>query len=238
MDKFTYDITEVCKMLGTTSRTLRFYEQKGLIESEKGYALRRNYTESQVARIRNVLVLRTLGLSLKSISEIQNEEIDLKNAVISRRAEIIAVMQSKIKEISLLNDAIAAIEQGKDIFEEDVLTDENIENSRRAYIVRECSEAFVHGEYSVFYNYFSDRMKEYLPPALFEKITADTVSPLGDFVTFGALVSDNNSPNVLYQYLEYEKLGMRLKFVFHGDVVHGFWQTYYDNNKSIQQERM
>ncbi len=26
-----YDIAEVCKMLGTTSRTLRFYEEKGLI---------------------------------------------------------------------------------------------------------------------------------------------------------------------------------------------------------------
>ena len=31
--KQIYDITEVCKMLGTTSRTLRFYEEKGIIQS-------------------------------------------------------------------------------------------------------------------------------------------------------------------------------------------------------------
>ena len=28
-----YDITEVCGMMGTTSRTLRFYEEKGIIKS-------------------------------------------------------------------------------------------------------------------------------------------------------------------------------------------------------------
>ena len=31
--KQMYDITAVCKMLGTTSRTLRFYEEKGIIQS-------------------------------------------------------------------------------------------------------------------------------------------------------------------------------------------------------------
>lgn len=31
--KSLYDITEVCKMLDTTSRTLRFYEEKGIIQS-------------------------------------------------------------------------------------------------------------------------------------------------------------------------------------------------------------
>ncbi|MBO4283567.1 MAG: MerR family transcriptional regulator, partial [Clostridia bacterium] len=31
--KQVYDIAEVCKMLGTTSRTLRFYEEKGIVQS-------------------------------------------------------------------------------------------------------------------------------------------------------------------------------------------------------------
>ena len=30
-NQLLYDITEVCKKLGTTSRTLRFYEEKGLL---------------------------------------------------------------------------------------------------------------------------------------------------------------------------------------------------------------
>jgi len=32
--KTLYDITEVCKMLSTTSRTLRFYEEKGIDHKE------------------------------------------------------------------------------------------------------------------------------------------------------------------------------------------------------------
>ena len=59
-----YDITEVCKMFGTTSRTLRFYEEKGIIQSTTvGISSRRQYTEEQVSIIKNVIVLRALGLS-------------------------------------------------------------------------------------------------------------------------------------------------------------------------------
>ena len=50
-----YDITEVCKMLGTTSRTLRFYEEKGIIQSTTvGTSSRRQYTEEQISHIKNV----------------------------------------------------------------------------------------------------------------------------------------------------------------------------------------
>ncbi|MBR4033904.1 MAG: MerR family transcriptional regulator, partial [Clostridia bacterium] len=63
--KSLYDITEVCKMLGTTSRTLRFYEEKGIIQSTTlGTSARRQYSEEQLSLIKNVLVLRTLGLSV------------------------------------------------------------------------------------------------------------------------------------------------------------------------------
>ena len=41
MDKQLYDINTVCKMLGVTSRTLRFWEEKGIICSEKVMSGRR-----------------------------------------------------------------------------------------------------------------------------------------------------------------------------------------------------
>ena len=87
--KQMYDITEVCKMLGTTSRTLRFYEEKGIIQSTThGTSSRRQYTEEQISHIKNVLVLRTLGLSVKAVAELQTKGADLKDAVLSKRAEI------------------------------------------------------------------------------------------------------------------------------------------------------
>lgn len=81
--KSLYDITEVCKMLDTTSRTLRFYEEKGIIQSTTvGISSRRQYNEKQISRIKNVFVLRTLGLSVKAIVELQTKGIDLKDAVL------------------------------------------------------------------------------------------------------------------------------------------------------------
>ena len=115
-----YDITEVCKILGTTSRTLRFYEEKGIIQSTTvGTSARRQYSEEQLSLIKNVLVLRTFGLSVKAVAELQTKGADLKDAVLSKRAEIYASIDSRIREINLLNEALSALESGKDIFAED-----------------------------------------------------------------------------------------------------------------------
>ena len=109
-----YDITDVCKMLHTTSRTLRFYEEKGIITSTTiGTSTRRQYTKEQVNHIRNVLVLRTLGLSVKSISQLQQEHCDLKNAILAKRTEIYASIEAKRKEIHLLNDALVLLKEEK-----------------------------------------------------------------------------------------------------------------------------
>ena len=86
-----YDITEACSILDTTSRTLRFYEEKGIIQSTIcGISSRRKYTEEQIYHIRNVLALRALGLSIKTISELQSNNRDLKETILSKRAEILS----------------------------------------------------------------------------------------------------------------------------------------------------
>ena len=60
-----YDIAKVCQMLGTTSRTLRFYQEKGIIQSTSTpFSNRRQYTMAQIEKIRNVMALRALGLSV------------------------------------------------------------------------------------------------------------------------------------------------------------------------------
>ena len=34
--------------------------------------------------------------------------------------------------------------------------------------------------------------------------------------------------NVYYCYLRYEKLGLFIRFVLHGEKIHGFWLNYYE----------
>ena len=113
-----YDITEVCALLGITSRTLRFYEEKRLINSTKRFSSRRKYTQEQIDLIKKILVLRSLGLTVAKISEIQKGDSNLSQAIIERRAEIIAKLSGMARSVRLLDEALHTIEHGGDIYGE------------------------------------------------------------------------------------------------------------------------
>ena len=228
--KQMYDITEVCKMLGTTSRTLRFYEEKGIIQSTTvGTSSRRQYTEEQISHIKNVLVLRTLGLSVKAIAELQNSGTDLKDAVLSKRAEIYASIDSRIREINLLNEALSALESGKDIFAEDWQLSSAM-NAEEKEIARICTDAILSGDTDTLYEYLSSRLAEYMPRDVYLVVRKDTLAPLGDFVSIDKTVADDRFSNKLYCFIRYSKLGLKITYVFHGGKIDGLWLGYYDAN--------
>ena len=228
--KQIYDITEVCKMLGTTSRTLRFYEEKGIIQSTTvGTSSRRQYTEEQLSLIKNVLVLRTLGLSVKAIAELQNSGTDLKEAVRSKRAEIYASIESRVREINLLNEALSALESGKNIFNEDWQLSSAM-NAEEKEIARLCTDAILNGDDNVLYEHLSPRLAQYMPKDVYCVVRKDTLAPLGDFVSIEKTVADDRFSNKLYCFVRYTKLGLKITYVFHGGKIDGFWLGYYDLN--------
>lgn len=229
--KQIYDITEVCKMLDTTSRTLRFYEEKGIIQSTTvGTSSRRQYTEEQISHIKNVLVLRTLGLSVKAIAELQNSGTDLKDAVLSKRAEIYASIDSRIREINLLNEALSALESGKDIFTEGWQLSSAM-NAEEKEIARICTDAILSGDTDTLYEYLSSRLAEYMPRDVYRVVRKDTLAPLGDFVSIDKMVADDRFSNKLYCFIRYSKLGLKITYVFHGGKIDGLWLGYYDMNE-------
>ena len=67
-------VTEVSREYGVSARMLRHYEKLGLISSERreGYAYRVYRTED-IRRLRQILVLRKLRLSLKEIGEVLSD---------------------------------------------------------------------------------------------------------------------------------------------------------------------
>ena len=229
--KQMYDITEVCKMLGTTSRTLRFYEEKGIIQSTTvGTSARRQYTEEQLSLIKNVLVLRTLGLSVKSITELQTKGTDLKEAVLSKRAEIYASIESRVREINLLNEALSALESGKNIFSEDWQHPLTL-NTTEKDIAKICTDAILNDDTNVLYEYISPRLAEYMPRDVYRVVRKDTLAPLGDFVSIDKTVADDRFSNKLYCFIRYSKLGLKITYVFHGGKIDGLWLGYYDMNE-------
>ena len=228
--KQMYDITEVCRMLGTTSRTLRFYEEKGIIQSTTvGTSSRRQYTEEQLSLIKNVFVLRTLGLSVKAVLELQTKRADLKDAVLSKRAEIYASIDSRIREINLLNEALSALESSKDIFAEDWQLS-SVMNAEEKEIARICTDAILSGKTDTLYEYLSPRLAEYMPRDVYRVVRKDTLAPLGDFVSIDKTVADDRFSNKLYCFIRYSKLGLKITYVFHCGKIDGLWLGYYDLN--------
>jgi DNA-binding transcriptional MerR regulator len=228
--KFLYDITEVCKMLGTTSRTLRFYEEKGIIQSTTvGTSSRRQYTEEQLSLIKNVFVLRTLGLSVKVIAELQTKESDLKKAVLSKRAEIYASIESRVREINFLNEAISALESGKNIFAEDWQLSSAM-NAEEEEISKICTDAILSGDTDTLYEHLSPRLAEYMPREVYRVVRKDTLAPLGDFVSIDKTVADDRFSNKIYCFIRFSKLGLKITYVFHDGKIEGLWLGYYDTN--------
>ncbi|MEU1670426.1 MerR family transcriptional regulator [Streptomyces roseifaciens] len=73
----TWPIAEVARMSGVTARTLRHYDEIGLLPPAWiGTNGHRYYEERQLLRLQQVLVLRTLGLGLPEIGRILAAQVD------------------------------------------------------------------------------------------------------------------------------------------------------------------
>jgi DNA-binding transcriptional MerR regulator len=70
-------IGEVAELTGTTPRTIRYYEEIGLLPGATGreQGKHRNYSQSDVERVREIVRLKDLlGLSLEQLSQLLEAE--------------------------------------------------------------------------------------------------------------------------------------------------------------------
>lgn len=227
MDSNLIDINEVCNMLGVTSRTLRYYEEKGIIESTViQNQTRRKYSPDQVEHIKHVLVLRALGLSISKIQQLQQGNIDLSLAISQHKAELTATILSKAKELALLDEALLTIERGGSIFSKNEKPTE-VQHSQWLETADAFTDAFLSGDVDLCFSFFTDMLKEYLPLSAFKRVVNDTLKPLGSFVSKGKFEHNNSVRNAIYCDLRYENLGLYIMLVFHKEKVHGIWFNYH-----------
>ena len=98
-------ISEISKKLSISTRTLRYYEQIGLIESVKkdDYAYR-TYDDAAVIRLQQILVLRKLRIPLKQIALIMKSENTV--AIINAFQQNLAEVDDEITALSTIRDII------------------------------------------------------------------------------------------------------------------------------------
>ncbi len=223
------DISAVCAQLGVTSRTLRFYEQKGIIQSTKGETSRRQYSPQQIEQINWVLTLRTLGVPIAEIQALQQQKKSLFEVISDQKTQLQAVIFQKMREIDRLETALFQLENGESI-------DKNKENEsdisalrqERMQIAKTCTDAFVSGNLASCYPFFSQKLQDYLPKNVFERVRRDTLASAGAFVRQTQTRWDEKLDNVLYIHLAYQKTGILLKYIFLETQISGFW-IYYEN---------
>ena len=82
------DITEVSKASGLPASALRFYEEKGLIESKGRSGLRRLFNSNVVDRLALISLARNVGFSLDEISKMfTHEGIKIDRKLLSAKAD-------------------------------------------------------------------------------------------------------------------------------------------------------
>jgi DNA-binding transcriptional MerR regulator len=107
-------IKEVARQLGVTHRTLRFYEDKGLIEPQR-VGNTRIYSRREVARMQLILRGKRLGFTIREIKEF----LDLYD-VDPTHAEQNQMLLRRVRErLHLLNKQRAALE--KTVLEQEAL---------------------------------------------------------------------------------------------------------------------
>lgn len=96
-------ITDVTKQLGLSARTLRYYEEVGLIESIRPkFEAYRYYDEEAVERLQQIIILRKMQISVKDIVRIyENPEM----------ATVVSVFVDKIREIDREVTALSELKE-------------------------------------------------------------------------------------------------------------------------------
>ncbi len=129
----TYSITELCREFNVTPRTLRFYEQKGLLSpARRGWTRLFSYRDR--ARLQLILRGKRVGFALEEIKEMldlynlrDGQVTQLKVASVKMRERLEALRKQRIE----LEEAIGDLERTCEIVD-GMLRERQIERPRAA----------------------------------------------------------------------------------------------------------
>jgi DNA-binding transcriptional MerR regulator len=117
-----WSIQQIARLAGTSSRTLRHYDDIGLLPPSRigsnGY---RYYDQDALTRLQRVLLLRDLGLGLPAIAEVLEHEPHTASAL-HRHLDWLRKEQERLtKQISSVETTILKLEGGEQLMAEEIL---------------------------------------------------------------------------------------------------------------------
>lgn len=120
----TWTISELAKASKVSSRTLRHYDQLGLLEPARtgpnGY---RYYGQPELLRLQRILLLRELGLGLGTIGQVLDGQADPAEELTVHRNWLLAERDRLDRMSRTVDETIAALRQGETMTAENIFKD-------------------------------------------------------------------------------------------------------------------
>lgn len=134
-----WTITDVARLSGVTSRTLRHYDAVGLLRpAATGAGGRRRYGRAELARLQQIVVLRELGVDLATIGRLLEADGDdgARLALLRRHHERLVAERDRFDRLAATVAAtIRSLEEGEDMAPTDMF--DGFDNSQHEAEVRE-----------------------------------------------------------------------------------------------------
>lgn len=106
-----YTTGEISKMAGVTTRTIRYYDNKGILSpSSHNSSGHRLYTESDFIKLKRILALKYLGLSLEEVKNTESQTFEKEEIMKSLRLQK-NIMKNKINYMKTVLNAIESAEK-------------------------------------------------------------------------------------------------------------------------------
>jgi DNA-binding transcriptional MerR regulator len=112
MKQRAYLITEVARLAGLSARTLRYYDELGLLvpssRSPSGYRL---YTATDLLRLQQILIGRSLGLGLEGIRKLLDDpRLDRRRLLNEQRQVLLEKARATAEMIRSIDAALALLD--------------------------------------------------------------------------------------------------------------------------------
>lgn len=108
-----WSIQQVARLSGVTARTLRYYDEIGLLRPTRvgvnGY---RYYRQAQLTRLQDILLLRELDMDLATIAEVIDGEHDRLDALRRHERRLVAERGRLDTLVHTISETISHLEEG------------------------------------------------------------------------------------------------------------------------------
>ena len=219
------NITEVCRMLGLTSRTIRYYEQCGLIRTErKSPTAPRRLNDENIERLRKIRFLQRLGLSLEEIASVIDSEEKAAEMVRAKESSFRKEINSMILHVNMLKEVLAAVEKGDRIYDVADRLDHPYDEDEMLRVASACTKLLLERRFEELKSMLDEELKA-MPTEFYAAGWEAHLIPCGKFLSVGEqkIVADT-----VITPLHCEKKDIIILTEIHCGIVTGFLLRYDD----------